>query len=377
MGVHYDKNRKKYKASVQRTIAGVKYKKQKRFEDETLAWKWHDETVESLLLKAHTGDGRPPVPKSVLSESPDPMFYDMAEDYIQTILPQHPSYVAQPSNVFTRVQQLHNKKKLSDFTSKYLTECAFHRVNVDGIAVPTAKKEATAVKQILNYARAHHDWKHDPSVWPLTPDFPKDTRLKRNIRGYQDTKPITPDQAIKLLRWVKEIDFQVYLALIIYYETSLRRREAVIMDRNWVQLNFPAMIVLPEEYQKNYEEKELMLTPAAKQAVEQGLNYNWPDGRVLHFDQKTDKAKGAYILRIFKHGCDEVLNRPKLVIHQLRKNNASMQRMDTDMPNDVRQRQTGHMDEKVLDKIYTQLTPEYRAQFYQKSFLGIDNIMDI
>lgn len=45
---------------------------------------------------------------------------------------------------------------------------------------------------------------------------------------------------------------------------------------------------------------------------------------------------------------------------------------DRGMEDELRQRQTGHVDRKVLNDRYTRNRPEHRAAFYQKSFLNND-----
>ena len=119
-----------------------------------------------------------------------------------------------------------------------------------------------------------------------------------------------------------------------------------------------------------------MLTPLAANAIELLMKRDTDDGRVFQFKPNTDKGKGAYILRLFKQGASEILGRPFLTIHQLKKENASQQRM-RGIDDDIRQRQTGHMDRAVMDQVYTLLPPEFRAQFYRESFLGVDKVINL
>ena len=94
-------------------------------------------------------------------------------------------------------------------------------------------------------------------------------------------------------------------------------------------------------------------------------------GRVFQFSASTDKGKGAHLWKLFKDACKDVLNRPNLIVHNIRLENAT-QLAERGMEDELRQRQTGHVDPKVLNDRYTRNRPEHRAAFYQRSFLSND-----
>lgn len=119
-----------------------------------------------------------------------------------------------------------------------------------------------------------------------------------------------------------------------------------------------------------------MLTPLAADAINLVMKRDTQDGRVFQISPNTDKGKGAYLLRLFKQAAGEELHRLFLTIHQLRKENASQQRM-RGIDDDIRSRQTGHIDKSVMDQVYTLLSPEFRAQFYRESFLGVDQVLNL
>ena len=56
-------------------------------------------------------------------------------------------------------------------------------------------------------------------------------------------------------------------------------------------------------------------------------------------------------------------------------------RMDTVVPThlafEANSRQTGHIDKAIMDQVYTLLSPEFRAQFYRESFLGVDHVLNL
>ena len=66
------------------------------------------------------------------------------------------------------------------------------------------------------------------------------------------------------------------------------------------------------------------------------------------------------------------MNRPNLVVHNIRLENAT-QLADSGLDDELRQRQTGHVDRKVLNDRYTRNRPEHRAAYYQESFLSEQN----
>ena len=111
-----------------------------------------------------------------------------------------------------------------------------------------------------------------------------------------------------------------------------------------------------------------MLTPVALHALKEVYERPTEDGRVFQFSASTDKGKGAYIWKLFKDACRDVLNRPDLIVHNIRLENAT-QLADRGMDDELRQRQTGHVDRKVLNDRYTRNRPEHRAHYYQNSFL--------
>lgn len=254
-----------------------------------------------------------------------------------------------------------------------LTDYAFKRHDVGGVTVTTIKRELHAIKQVLQFSKKHYAWQPDLRDRPLDPDIPIDTRYDTEKRGLRDTAPLSPLEFKKLLEWLRRRDFDVHLAMIVLYETSMRRGEVIRLKKNYVSLNEPAFVCIPDIEHKNKKPKVVMLTPLAANAIELLIKRDTEDGRVFQFKPKTNKGKGAYILRLFKQGASEILDRPFLTIHQLRKENASQQRM-RGINDDIRQRQTGHMDKSIMDQVYTLLPPEFRAQFYQESFLGVDKV---
>ncbi len=60
------------------------------------------------------------------------------------------------------------------------------------------------------------------------------------------------------------------------------------------------------------------------------------------------------------------------MVHNIRLENAT-QLADRGMDDELRQRQTGHVDRKVLNDRYTRNRPEHRAAYYQESFLSEQN----
>ncbi len=115
-----------------------------------------------------------------------------------------------------------------------------------------------------------------------------------------------------------------------------------------------------------------MLTPVAVQVMEELLPRETIDNRVFQFSASTDKGKGAHVWKLFKAACQDVLDRPNLVVHNIRLGNAT-QLVERGMDDALRQCQTGHVDHKVLNDRYTRNRPEHRANYYQDSFLSNDN----
>jgi len=208
----------------------------------------------------------------------------------------------------------------------------------------------------------------DPFDWPLEPDLPKDLRAQDEIRGRKDQEPITPNDFNKILTYIDVIDHEVTLALIVLYETAMRRSEVIKLRKEWIRFEAPAHIRIPGSEHKNRKPKVVMLTPVAVHTIEEVFDRLTEDGRVFQFSATTDKGKGAYIWKLFKEACREVLNRPDLIVHNIRLENAT-QLADRGMEDELRQRQTGHVDRKVLNDRYTRNRPEHRATFYQESFL--------
>ncbi len=108
----------------------------------------------------------------------------------------------------------------------------------------------------------------------------------------------------------------------------------------------PAHIRVQGSEHKNRKPKVVMLTPVAVQAIEEVFDRPTEDVRVFQFSASTDKGKGAYIWKLFKDACRDVLNRPDLVVHNIRLENAT-KLVDRGMYDELRQRQTGHVDRKM------------------------------
>lgn len=111
-----------------------------------------------------------------------------------------------------------------------------------------------------------------------------------------------------------------------------------------------------------------MLTPNAVQAICEIYIRPTIDERVFQFTPEKEKSKGAYLWKLFKDACRDVLGRPNLVVHNIRLENAT-QLAKRGMEDELRQRQTGHVDRKVLNDRYTRNRHEHRAAYYQESFL--------
>ena len=206
----------------------------------------------------------------------------------------------------------------------------------------------------------------------MEPDLPKDLRAQDEIRGRRDQEPITPNDFKKILNYIDAIDHEVTLALIVLYETAMRRSEVIKLRKEWIRFESPAHIRIPGSEHKNKKPKVVMLTPVAIQAIEEVIDRPTEDGRVFQFKASTDKSKGAHLWKLFKEACKLVLNRPNLIVHNIRLENAT-QLADRGMGDELRQRQTGHVDRKVLNDRYTRNRPEHRASYYQESFLDQKN----
>ncbi len=378
MGIHFEKSRSKYTAYTQRKINGVTHNFRQRFNDQYKAESWLAEKEQYLYrLEGTSPKTAPNHSRGELVHSPDPLFIDACENYINTVALRYRSYKQDNGSLFRRTQKhIGSCIKLSEITTPYLTDYAYKRHDQDGVTVTTVKRELHAIKQVLQFSKKHYAWQPDFRNWPLDPDIPIDNRYDSEKRGLRDTAPLPPLQFKKLLEWLRRRDFDVHLAMIVLYETSMRRGEVIRLKKNFVSLKEPAFVCIPDIEHKNKKPKVVMLTPLAANAIELLMKRESDDGRVFQFGPKTDKGKGAYILRLFKQAATEVLGRPFLIIHQLRKENASQQRM-RGIDDDIRQRQTGHIDKSVMDQVYTLLPPEFRAQFYRESFLGVDKVVNI
>ncbi|NNC67078.1 MAG: tyrosine-type recombinase/integrase [Gammaproteobacteria bacterium] len=375
MGIVFEQSRNKYKATIQRNG----HRLQKRFKDKNAAEQWHIEQESYLRTldpkKSPTDEEHRPT-KEELTASSDPSFYYIADDYINLKANRHKSYKDNPHTIYHRLRDRFKKERLAYFTSGTMTQHAYKRVDEERTSVTTARKEVRAVIQVLEFARAHYDWKPNPIEWPIKADFPADTRVESEIRGRRDQKPLQHEEFQKMARWIRDRDFDCFLALILLYETSMREGEVIKLKKDFVHLSQTPHIELPDKQHKNKKTKIVMLTPAASKVLELLMDRDTEDGRVFQFSPKTDKGKAGYLWRIFKQAATEVLGRPHLTVHNLRAENASQQR-ERGIADDLRQRQTGHIDRAVLDEHYTRFTLEYRAKEYEKSFCGVDNPLDI
>ena len=375
MGIVFEQSRNKYKATIQRNG----HRLQKRFKDIHAAEQWH---VEQEKFLRTLDPKKPPMleeyrpSKEELSSSSDPSFYYIADDYISLKANRYKSYRGNRHTIYHRLRDRFKKERLSYFTSGTMTQHAYKRVDEERASVTTARKEVRAIVQILEFARAHYDWKPNPIEWPIKADFPADTRVESEIRGRRDQKPLKYKDFQKMARWIRERDFDCFLALVLLYETSMREGEVIKLKKEFVNLTYPPHIELPDKAHKNKKSKTVMLTPAATKALEILMDRYTDDGRVFQFSPKTDKGKAGYLWRIFKQASTELLGRPFLTVHNLRAENASQQR-ERGIADDLRQRQTGHIDRAVLDEHYTRFTLEFRAKQYEKSFCGVDNPLDI
>ncbi len=150
----------------------------------------------------------------------------------------------------------------------------------------------------------------------------------------------------------------------------MRRSEVVKLQKDWVHFEDYAHIRIPGKQHKNRKPKIVMLTPVAVDAIMKVWDRETEDGRVFYFPQLKEKSKGNYLWKLFKNACRDVLDRPDLIVHNIRVENAT-QLVERGMDDALRQRQTGHLDKKVLNDRYTRNRPEHRATYYQESFLDI------
>ena len=364
--IFFDKSRKKWFAQVQ--VDGTRFGK--RFEDKHAARRWADELefdLKRALQKRNPAAHLFMLDKGRLPQ--DNQFAAVVQEYIQKRALRFKSYKQNGTSLYNGIQKRLGHHKLFDFSTRLLEEYAYKRVDKDGVSVVTLKKEIEAIKRILEYAKRNFGWRPaDPFDWPLEPDLPKDLRAEDEIRGRKDQEPITPNDFKKILHYVDVIDHEVTLALIVLYETAMRKGEVIKLRKEWIRFEAPAHIRIPGTEHKNKKPKVVMLTPVAVQALQEVMDRPTEDGRVFQFSPSKDKSKGAHVWKLFKDACRDVLNRPNLIVHNIRLENAT-QLADRGMQDELRQRQTGHVDRKVLNDRYTRNRPEHRAMYYQESFL--------
>ena len=367
--VFFDKSRKKWFAQVQ--VDGQRFGK--RFTDKHAARRWADEL--EFDLKRALQKKNPVAHLYAMENGRLPLenqFAAVTFEYIQRRVLRYKSYQQNGTSMYNGIQKRLGHHKLFDFTTRLLEDYAYKRVDEDGVSAVTMKKEIEAIKRILDYAKRNFGWRPaDPFDWPLEPDLPQDLRAHDEIRGRQDQEPITPSDFKKILHYVDAINHEVTLALIVLYETAMRRGEVIKLRKEWVRFDAPAHIRIPGSEHKNKKPKVVMLTPVAVLAMEEVFDRETEDGRVFQFSASTDKGKGAYLWKCFKDACKEVLNRPYLIVHNIRLENAT-QLAERGMEDELRQRQTGHVDRKVLNDRYTRNRPEHRAMYYEQSFLSAD-----
>ncbi len=180
-------------------------------------------------------------------------------------------------------------------------------------------KNSETFERILDYARRNFNWRPaDPFDWPLEPELPKDLRADDELRGRKDQEPLSPNDFKKILEYVDAIDHEITLALIVLYETAMRRGEVIKLRKEWIRFEAPAHLRVPGSEHKNKKPKVVMLTPIAVRAIQEAFNRESEDGRVFQFTPATDKNKFAYLWKLFKSACKDVLNRPHLIVHNIR-----------------------------------------------------------
>jgi len=365
--IFYDRGRKKWFAQVQ--VDGQRFGK--RFEDKHSAKRWGDEL--EFDLKRALQIKNPAAHLYAMENGRLPnenQFAAVTAEYIEKRALRFKSYRENGTSMYNGLKQRLGHHKLYEFSTHLLEDYVYKRVDDDGLSTVTLKKEIEAIKRILDFARRNFGWRPaDPFDWPLEPYLPKDLRAEDEIRGRRDQEPITPAEFQKILTYVDAIDHEVTLVLIVLYETAMRRGEVIKLRKEWIRFESPAHIRIPGSEHKNKKPKVVMLTPVAVQTLEEVIDRSTDDGRVFQFGATTDKGKGAHIWKLFKEACKTVLNRPNLIVHNIRLENAT-QLADRGMTDELRQRQIGHVDRKVLNDRYTRNRPEHRAVFYQESFLS-------
>ena len=115
-----------------------------------------------------------------------------------------------------------------------------------------------------------------------------------------------------------------------------------------------------------------MLTLVAVQAVDEMMDRETEDRRLFQFSASTDKGQGAYIWKLFKEVCRNTMNRPNLVVHNIRLENAT-QLADRGIEDELRQRQPAMWIAKC-SMIDIRVTAQNIVPlFIKKSFLNSDN----
>ena len=229
----------------------------KRFTDKHTARRWADELEfdlnRALKMKnpaAHLyamENGRLPA---------DNQFAAVTHEYIQRRVLRYKSYQLNGTSMYNGIQKRLGHHKLFDFTTRLLEDYAYKRVDEDGVSVVTMKKEIEAIKRILDYAKRNFGWRPaDPFDWPLEPDLPKDLRAHDEIRGRKDQEPITPNEFKEILHYIDAIDHETTLALIVLYETAMRRGEVIKLRKEWIRFESPAHIRIPGSEHKNKKPK--------------------------------------------------------------------------------------------------------------------------
>ncbi len=86
MGIHFEKSRSKYTAYTQRKINGVTHNFRQRFNDQYKAESWLAEKEQYLYrLEGTSPKTAPNHSRGELVHSPDPLFIDACENYINTV----------------------------------------------------------------------------------------------------------------------------------------------------------------------------------------------------------------------------------------------------------------------------------------------------
>ncbi len=343
----------------------------KRFEEKHAAKRWADELefdLKRALKKRNPAAHLYAMENGRLPH--DNQFAAVTHEYIQRRALRYKSYQQNGTSMYNGLQKRLGHHKLFEFTTRLLEDYAYKRVDEGGISVVTLKREIEAIKRILEYAKRNFGWRPaDPFDWPLEPDLPKDLRAEDEIRGRRDQEPISLREFKKILHYVDTLDHEVTLVLIVLYETAMRKGEVIKLRKEWIRFEAPPHIRIPGSEHKNKKPKVVMLTPVAIKAIQEVMGRPTEDERVFQFTPEKDKSKGAYIWKLFKDACRDVLQRPDLIVHNIRLENAT-QLADRGIMDELRQRQTGHLDRKVLNDRYTRNRPEHRAAFYQESFLS-------